>query len=82
MAMTEPQDESAGNGRRLTTGEFRAVHDVSASTAQFRAFAEDKPDAGAWNGAAPERSPARIAILVAAVIVVLAIIAILAATLG
>jgi hypothetical protein len=82
MAMTERQDESAGNGRRMTTGEFRAVQDVSASTAQFQAFAEDKPDAGAWSAAAPERSPARIAILIAAVIVVLAITAILAATLG
>jgi hypothetical protein len=82
MAMTERPDESAGNGRRLTTGEFRAVQDVSASTAQFQAFAEDKPASGAWNSAAPERSPARIAILVAAVVVVLAVIAILAATLG
>ena len=67
----------------MTTGEFRAAPDVSASTAQFRAFAEDRSEpATAWDGAAPERSPARIAILVGGVIVVLAIIAILAATLG
>ena len=32
-------------GRRMTTGEFRAAPDISASTAQFRAFAEDKSEA-------------------------------------
>jgi len=66
----------------MTTGEFRAVSDSSASTAQFRAFAEDKSAAGAFDGVAPNRSPARIAILIAGVVVVLAIIAILGATLG
>ncbi len=67
----------------MTTGEFRAAPDISASTAQFRAFAEDKSEAAkVWDGAAPDRSPARIAILIAGVIVVLAIIAILGATLG
>jgi hypothetical protein len=65
----------------MTTGEFRVAPDISASTAQFRAFAEDEP-AAAWDGAAPARSPARIAMLVAGVIVILAIIAILGATLG
>jgi hypothetical protein len=81
--MTERHDETAGDGRRMTTGEFRAAPDISASTAQFRAFAEDKSEAAkAWAGAAPDRSPARIGILIAAVIVVLAIIAILSATLG
>lgn len=81
--MTERQDDSAGNGRRMTTGEFRAAPDISASTAQFRAFAEDRPEtAGAWDGAAPNRSPARLAILIVGVVVVLAIIAILGATLG
>lgn len=66
----------------MTTGEFRAVSDASASTAQFRAFAEDKSAAGAFDGVAPNRSPARIAILIAGVVVVLAIIAVLGATLG
>jgi hypothetical protein len=83
MAMTERHEDSAGNGRPMTTGEFRAAPDLSASTAQFRAFAEDKSEpAKAWDVAAPDRSPARIAVLVGAVIVVLAIIAILGATLG
>lgn len=67
----------------MSTGEFRAAPDVSASTAQFRAFADDKSEpARTWDMAAPERSRARIAMLVAGVIVVLAIIAILGATLG
>jgi hypothetical protein len=67
----------------MSTGEFRAAPDLSASTAQFRAFAEDGTEsAKVWDGAAPDRSPTRIAILIGAVIVVLAIIAILGATLG
>lgn len=83
MAMTERHDDLAANGRQLSTGEFRAAPDISASTAQFRAFAEDKAEpARVWDGAAPDRSRARIAILVAGVIVVLAIIAILSFTLG
>jgi hypothetical protein len=65
----------------MTTGEFRTAPDISASTAQFRAFAEEDSVA-AWDGAAPTRSPARIAMLIAGVVVVLAIIAILGATLG
>jgi|HubBroStandDraft_2_1064218.scaffolds.fasta_scaffold266408_2 cytochrome b len=83
MAMTERHDEQVGNGRRMSTGEFRAVPDISASTAQFRAFAEETAEAPrTWDAAAPERSRTRIAILIAGVIVVLAIIAILSATLG
>jgi hypothetical protein len=67
----------------MSTGEFRAVPDISASTAQFRAFAEETGQAPrTWDAAAPERSRTRIAILIAAVIVVLAIIGILSATLG
>ena len=65
----------------MTTGEFRTAPDISASTAQFRAFAEED-SAPTWDGAAPARSPARIAMLVAGVVIVLAIIAILSATLG
>ena len=83
MAMTERHDEYAASGRHMSTGEFRAAPDISASTAQFRAFAEDKSEpARQWDVAAPNRSPARIAVLIGAVIVVLAIIAILGATLG
>jgi hypothetical protein len=66
----------------MSTGEFRAAPDISASTAEFRAFAENKPESGQWDAAAPARSPARIALLLVGVVVVLAIIAILGATLG
>jgi hypothetical protein len=83
MAMTERHDDSAGDGRRMTTGEFRAAPDLSASTAQFRAFAEDKSEVtGTWDAGAPGRSPTKIAMLIAGVVVILAIIAILSATLG
>jgi hypothetical protein len=83
MAMTERHDDSAGNGRGMSTGEFRAAPDVSASTAQFQAFAEDRAEVtGTWDAGAPGRSPAKIAMLVAGVVVILAIIAILGATLG
>jgi uncharacterized protein GlcG (DUF336 family) len=81
MAMTERHDESASSRRRMSTGEFRAAPDISASTAQFRAFAEDGTESP-MGLAAPDRSRTRIAILIGGVIVVLAIIAILGATLG
>jgi len=77
--MTERHDDQAGNGRRMTTGEFRAAPDLSASTAQFQAFAEDRPEAtGTWSAGAPGRSPAKVAMLVGGVLVVLVIIAIVA----
>ena len=63
----------------MTTGEFRAARDISASTAQFRAFAEDRSEfATEPELTAPGRSPAQIAVLVALVIVVLAIFALIA----
>jgi hypothetical protein len=75
--MTERADDHAGNGRRMSTGEFRAAPDISASTAQFQAFAEDRPDdTRTWDAAAPARSRARMGMLVGA-IVLLAIIVIL-----
>jgi hypothetical protein len=81
--MTERHNEPAGAGRPITTGEFRATPDISASTAQFQAFAADKAETTQqWASPAADRSPARIALLIAAVVVVLAIIAILGATLG
>jgi hypothetical protein len=77
--MTERHDDNAGNGRRMTTGEFRAAPDVSASTAQFQAFAEDRSGAtGTWGAGAPGRSPAKVAMLAVGVLVVLAVIAIVA----
>jgi cytochrome b len=67
----------------MTTGEFRAAPDISASTAQFQAFAEDRSDAtGTWNVGVPGRSPAKMGILIGGVILVVAVIAILVATLG
>ena len=77
MAMTERHNESVTGGQAMSTGEFRAARDISASTAQFRAFAEEgaQPD---WEAKTPARSPARIAVLIALVIVVLAIFAIVA----
>jgi len=81
--MTERHDDPASRGRPISTGEFRAAPDISASTAQFRAFAEDSAEPGrAWDMAArPGRSPARLTALIAGVVVVLAIIVIVA-TLG
>ena len=77
MAMTERHNEPVTSGKPMTTGEFRATRDVSASTAQFRAFAEDA-QGGDWEASAPARSPAKIAMLIALIIVVLAIFALLA----
>jgi hypothetical protein len=77
--MTERHNDPAASGRSMSTGEFRAAPDISASTAEFRAFAENKSEPVV---AAPARSPARLGLLIGAVVVVLAIIAILGATLG
>jgi hypothetical protein len=74
--MTERHNEPVTSGNPMTTGEFRAARDVSASTAQFRAFAED--GSGEWEASAPARSPAKIAMLIALVIVVLAVFALVA----
>jgi hypothetical protein len=79
MAMPQrDNDREVGSGRPLTTGEFRAAPDASASTAQFRAFADGEtgnPEAP-WEMKAPKRSVARLAGIIAAVVVVLVIIAI------
>jgi hypothetical protein len=75
--MTERHNESVTSGKPMTTGEFRATRDISASTAQFRAFAAESEADGDWEGA-PARSPAKIAMLIALVIVVLAIVAFIA----
>ena len=76
--MTERQENPAATGRSLSTGEFRAAPDVSASTAQFRAFAEDGSEPGKpWEMGAPGRSVARMALLIVGVAVVLALVALL-----
>jgi len=62
----------------MSTGEFRATPDVSASTAQFQAFAErDVEPERPWDMGVPGRSVAKMAMLVVIVAVVLAAIAIL-----
>lgn len=83
MPMTERFSEPPPSGRRLTTGEFRATPDISASTAQFKAFAAEQAEqTGQWDRETPARSRTRLGILILAVVVVVAIIAILAVTLG
>jgi hypothetical protein len=80
LAMTERLEDPPGSGRPITTGEFRATPDVSASTAQFRAFAdaEDGSEPGRpWEMGAPGRSVARMALLILGVAVVLALVALL-----
>jgi hypothetical protein len=78
-AMTDRQEEPGiWAGRPISTGEFRATPDVSASTAQFQAFAENEAEPERpWNMAAPGRSVAKMALLIVVVAVVLAAIAIL-----
>jgi hypothetical protein len=63
----------------MSTGEFRAAPDSSASTGQFRAFAgEQSAESEApWDMKVPGRSVARLAGIVVLVAVVLAIIAII-----
>jgi hypothetical protein len=81
--MTDPHGEPPARGRRLTTGEFRATPDISASTAQFKAFAAEQGEqTGQWDADTTARSRTRLGILILAVVVLVAIIAILAVTLG
>ncbi len=76
MPMSEREvDPSAGAGVPITTGEFRASPDISASTAEFRAFADD--DDAPWTMRAPRRNVARLAAIVVGVAAVLIIIAVL-----
>jgi hypothetical protein len=72
-------DPSGGAHRPTSTGEFRATPDISASTAQFRAFAAgNETDARRpWAMRAPRRKVAALAAVVVGVAVVLVIIAIL-----
>jgi hypothetical protein len=81
MAMTESHSEPSAR-RPMTTGEFRAAPDISASTAQFQKFAEGQAEPVQQRSAAASARNPRILLLIVAVVVVLAIIAILGATLG
>jgi hypothetical protein len=80
MAMPQrDNDREVGARRPLTTGEFRAAPDMSASTAQFRAFADDQsgnPEAP-WEMKAPRRNVARLTGIIVLVAVILIIIAVL-----
>jgi hypothetical protein len=62
----------------MTTGEFRAAPDLSANTAEFRAFADrgTADSAAPWEMKTPARNVGRLALVVVLVAVVLAIIAI------
>lgn len=73
-AMSERHEDPATRaGRPITTGEFRATPDVSASTAQFRAFAEKSAEPGrSWDVGAAGRSVPKMAIMIVVVAVVLA----------
>ena len=56
--MSEHDDRYARNDLPTTTGEFRAAPDISASTAEFKAFASSQnrgPDESAAGGAWPEQ---------------------------
>jgi hypothetical protein len=89
--MSERDDRYAGNDLPSTTAEFRATPDMSASTAQFQAFAagtENVPGqrgpAGSWpeqpwagEAAASKGSGRTIAIVVGALVIVAIVVAIL-----
>ncbi len=74
--MSERDDRYAGNDLPSTTAEFRATPDMSASTAQFQAFAAgtelqpgQRSPAGSWPaqpwaGGAQRRSSGRAAIAI------------------
>jgi hypothetical protein len=77
------EDPHSGAGRPMSTGEFRAAPDISASTAQFRAFAEAEADPGKpWDMGAPGRNVAKMAAIVVGVAVLIALIAVLIVTVG
>jgi hypothetical protein len=76
---TDPRGTSApaATGLPTNTGEFRATPDISASTAQFRAFAAgpDRDGEHAWSMRAPARNIAALAGVIVAVAVVLIVLA-------
>ncbi len=82
--MSERDDRYVRNDLPRTTGEFRAAPDISASTAEFRAFAagqDSRPrDSGAsswpeqpWAGNSAGRGSGRMALLIVGVVVIIAI---------
>jgi hypothetical protein len=77
---TDPRGTSApATGLPANTGEFRATPDISASTAQFRAFAagQEGDAEHAWSMRAPGRNIAALAGIIVVVAVVLVVLAFL-----
>lgn len=90
--MSEHDDRYARNDLPTTTGEFRAAQDISASTAEFKAFVssqDSRPDERGAGGSWPEQpwagepasggSRRTIAISVAAIVIVAVILAVILA---
>jgi hypothetical protein len=92
--MSSHDDRYARNDLPSTTGEFRAAPDISASTAQFKAFAkayDSQPEqpwaAESWPeqpgiGDSPRAGSSRTAILVAAVILAAVVITVVVLAVG
>jgi hypothetical protein len=72
-------DPGASTNLPTTTGEFRARPDISANTAQFRAFANGQAGEAEppWAMRAPGRNVARMSAIVIGVAAVLVLIAVL-----
>jgi len=89
--MSERDDRYARNNLPSNTAEFRATPDISASTAQFKAFAsahdseldQPKADAGSWpeqpwaGEPASSGSGRRVVLIVGAVIAVAIVVTVL-----
>ncbi|HEY2549411.1 MAG TPA: hypothetical protein VGI64_02410 [Streptosporangiaceae bacterium] len=71
-------DPQASADLPTTTGEFRARPDISASTAQFRAFASGAEGDTGWSATRKASSTSRIAVIGGIVAVVVVIIVIVA----
>jgi hypothetical protein len=81
--MTERYSDPPASDRRMTTGEFRSAPDVSANTAQFQAFAAQQGErTSQFQAIAAGRRPSRVVLLTGALILVVAVVVILAVTLG
>jgi hypothetical protein len=77
------EDPQPSAGRAMSTGEFRAAPDVSASTAQFRAFAESTADpVSSWDTSEAGRNVSRMALIVVGAVVLVALVVILIVTLA
>ena len=87
--MSEREDRYVGNDLPRNTGEFRAAPDVSASTAEFRAFFADQntqsrqaTDDGSWPeqpwpGESPRSGQGRTIAMLAGIVVALAVVVII-----